>query len=232
MRGILSENLIIAKIEQKCDIKRDPTFDHVYKLDFIVDRFKSIAKLIPIGVQVTTKINDSVKLRGFLNERQKKTLLDKSIYVEVHPDVDIDSWGSELIYNALVAFAFQRGGISSEIRGVRINPDVSYEFFEIEEVLKSAQTVPEGDTVTGEIVKYFEKRGFGIIKTADGEWFLHINNITDDRLKNNFMPNIQVDADCNVTRPIYVDFENGGFQRQNAKLPMALNIRLSRQKNQ
>ena len=55
MSGKVSEHLIAAKIEQKCDIKRDPIYDHVYKLDFIVDRFKSIAKLIPVGVQVTTR---------------------------------------------------------------------------------------------------------------------------------------------------------------------------------
>ncbi len=228
MKGILSEDLIIARIEQKCDIKRDPTYDHVYKLDFIVDHFKSIAKLIPIGVQITTKVNDVLKLRRFLEERKKKTLVDKSIYIEVHPNVDINAWGSELVYNALVCFAFQRGIVKDEIGGVRINQDISYEFFDIEETIYNMRNPSEEKNITGQIVKYYPAKGYGKIRSGESEWFFHIYNVTDDRLKNKFIPNIQVDSECNVTRPIYVDFEDGGQQRKDARLPVALNVRLSK----
>lgn len=227
MNGRLSEDLIIAKIEQKCDIKRDPTYDHVYKLDFIVDRFKSIAKQIPIGVQVTTKLNDYFKQTEFLKERKKKTLVDKSIYVEVDPKVDISNWGSELIYSALVAFTFMKDLATKHISGVRIYPDIIYEFFDIEENIKKNQVATK-NTLTGKIVRYNPKKGFGFIETNENEkWFFHISSISDKKLKESFLDKAQINPEDNtLAKPIYVNFEDGGLPK-GASAPSAINIKLS-----
>ncbi len=230
MNGKLIESLVQAKIEQKCDIQTDPNFDHVYKLDFLVNRFKSIDKIIPIGVQVTTKPKDAVKMKAFLAERRKKRLVDKSVYLEIGADVDLSAWGSELVYNSLVAFAFQKETGYGEIVGIRINSDVSYKIFDIEECINSIEeSAPEaGSALTGSIFRYFPEKNSGNIKCEQGTWFFHTNEIKDSRLTNSFIPHIKIDDSCNVLRPIYVDFENGGYQRDDAKFPYAINIRLAK----
>jgi len=217
MHGMLSEHLIAAKIEQKCDIKKDPTYDHVYKLDFIVDRFKSIAKLIPIGVQVTTKSNDVLKMKRFFEVRKKKMLVDKSIYVEVHSDVDIDNWGSELIYNALVSFAFQKKLKETHILGVRINPDVTYDFFDIEEAIQNY--LPESGICSGKIVHYKPNQGWGFIKRDNQQWFFHIHDVDDEKLKNEVLPHL---ASGDSVSAVY--FRDMGFDPKDSKYRKAVNI--------
>jgi hypothetical protein len=232
MKGTLNEDLIVAKIEKKCDIKTNPTYDHQYKLDFIVDRFKSIDKLIPIGVQVTIRLNNTTKQKIFLTERKKKTLVDKSIYIEVHPDVDITNWGSELIYNALVSFVFQKKLVKEDIVGLRINPDTTYEFFNIEENIKSARKSTQkstGKILKGKIVRYFPDKGYGFIETKDtSRWFFHISKVSDNRLTDSFLPNAQINQDDNtLIKPIYVEFEDNGHTRGQDDSPEAINIKLS-----
>lgn len=134
MTGKMIEDMILLKIQQKCSIQRDQTFDHVYKLDFIVNQFNSIHKLIPIGVQLTSHLDHIPKMREFFVCRQKKTLVDRSLYIEVHPDVDVDAWGTELIYAAIVSFVFQQELRQHDVYGVRINPDVTFNFFDIQKV--------------------------------------------------------------------------------------------------
>lgn len=221
MSGRVSEHLIAAKIEQKCDIKRDPVFDHVYKLDFIVDRFKSIAKLIPIGVQVTTRMNDSMKLRKFYEQRKKKTMVDKSVYVEVHPDVDIDAWGAELVYNALVSFAFQKNTGLGDIVGVRVNANISYEFFDIVEALKACET---SDTGPGKIVYYKPDKGYGFIARNNDQWFFHISAVSDIELKDEILPNLAVEQNGSVIDHVEVYFDDCGLDSPKNKYRRAENV--------
>jgi len=232
MKGQLNEDLIAAKIEQKCDIKRSPTYDHQYKLDFIVDRFKNIDKLIPIGVQVTLKQNDLSKQEQFLSERKKKTLVDKSIYIEVHPDVDIYNWGSELIYNALVSFVFQKNLGIGDIVGLRINQNITYEFFNIEENVESARakvSKPSGQILKGQIFRYNPDKGFGFIEGKNSQkWFFHITKVIDDQF-DKFIGNAEYKQNDLLSKPIYVDFENAGVTKQGGdNLPEAKNIKISR----
>ncbi len=228
MNGFYSENLIIAKLEQKCDLKRDAVYDHQYKLDFIVDRFKNIDKLIHIGVQVTTNPNDPAKQREFVRERKKKTLVDRSLYVKVAPGVDIDHWGAELIYNAIVSFSFQEDLKQKYVLGVMINPDVTYEFFELEDADDPVAKEKNG-FLHGTIAKYVKEKGFGFIEAEGGRWFFHINDVEDENLKDNFLPNAEVEPETKkVIRPIYVDFQDGGRTRPEAVANSAHNVRLSR----
>ncbi len=227
MKGLLTEDVIVARIEQKCDIKRDPTYDHQYKLDFIVDRFKSIAKLIPIGVQITTRLNDVPKQRVFLLERRKKTLVDRSIYVEVHPDVDINNWGAELIYNALVSFTFKNSLKKIDVSGVRINADITYDFFSLEDSIRQTHSA-----IHGKIFKYFPERKYGFIETKDkGQWYFNNDGITDSNLIENFLPNIQLNSDNNrLVRAIFVDFDDAGYESNDKSVPKAINIKLAKGK--
>lgn len=221
MSGKVSEHLIAAKIEQKCDIKRDPIYDHVYKLDFIVDRFKSIAKLIPVGVQVTTRMSDLIKLKKFYDQRIKKTMVDRSVYIEVNPDVDIDAWGSELIYNALVAFVFQKNLNLGDIVGIRINPDISYEFFNIPETLTSSIS---NSLSPGKIVFYRADKGYGFIARDNEQWFFHISAVTDPQLRDEVLPGLPVEANGSVIEPVEVYFDDCGLDNAKNKYRRAENV--------
>jgi cold shock CspA family protein len=142
MRGFVNEDLIVAKLEQRCDIKRDPVYDHKYKLDFIVNGFKKIDRLVHIGVQVTTNPNDAEKQAIFLKERRKHTLVERSLYVKLSPEVDVQNVGAELVYNAIVSFAFQQRLRSKDIMGVLIHADATYDFFELRDAVASAPRPP------------------------------------------------------------------------------------------
>ena len=228
MNGNLVESLIMAKLEQKCDVTSDPVYDHVYKIDFLIQKFKNIDRIVALGVQVTTRMHDTYKMKVFLAERQKKTLVDRSIYIEVHPEVNVAAWGSELICNALIAFAFQKG-IDQDILGVRINPDISYEFFDLSETVENTPT-ESLRTLSGKITRYYPTSSSGTITTNIGEWFFHLNDVTDERLRTSFIPNIRLGDENRVVRPIYVEFDDGGYQRENVKFPKALNVKLSQSK--
>ncbi len=222
MVGKLIEETIIAKLESKCDIKRSGIYDHDYKLDFIIDRFKNIDKLIPVGIQITTRINDIVKQRNFLALREKKTLVDKSIYVEVHPDVDISKWGVELIYNAIVSFIYQKKKREEDIIGVRINPDVTFDYFDLADSLRT------GIEMRGKVVQYFSDQNYGFIESEDNnQWLFDCESIIDSALRLKFIPNIQYVEGTYLKKPIYVDFEDGG-KRNGDATQIAIGVRLSR----
>jgi len=225
MNGFLSEDRIKAKLAKNCDIKEDPIYDHRYKLDFIIDRFKDIDKLVHIGVQVTTNPNDSQKQSEFVRERRKRTLVDRSVYVKIHPEVDIDHWGAELVYNAITAFAFQKDLRQKDVIGVKINPDVTYEFFEVG-ALEETSERQVGRLLKGRIYKYNKSRGYGFIESEGQKWFFHFSSIKDDELRENILPLVDTELDTNnLERPIPVEFEDGGFTREDAPAPSALNIR-------
>ncbi len=225
MRGQLTEDLVIAKIQQKCDIKRDPKYDHVYKLDFIIDRFQQIDKLLPIGVQVTINPDDAHKQKVFLAERNKRTLVDRSIYIKVDPGVDIDSYGAELIYQAIVAFAFQRDMQKLFVTGVRINQDVSYEFFTLGETpARRGNGSPLATGLLGRIIKYFPNNGFGFISSDAGDFFFHISDVLDENLKTVILPTAEIESE-GLKHPVAVTFSDVGVTRDGADKPTAKGIK-------
>lgn len=227
MSGFLNENLIKAKLAKRCDIKEDPIYDHKYKLDFVIDRFKDIDKLVHIGVQVTINPNDSSKQAEFLRERKKASLVDRSLYVKVHPSADIDHWGAELIYTAITAFAFQKDLRSKDVLGVHINQNVTYEFFELAEQSEHPSAQTAGRTLYGKMTAYNKQKGFGFIEAdSGGKWFFHFSSIKDDELRDNTLPNAAVNPDTiGLEKPISVEFQDGGFTREDALAPSALNIK-------
>lgn len=226
MRGQLTEDLVIAKIQQKCDIKREPKYDHVYKLDFIIDRFQQIDKLLPIGVQVTINPDDAYKQKVFLTERLKRTLVDRSIYIKVDPGVDIDSYGAELIYQSIVAFAFQRDMQKHNVMGVRISPDVSYEFFTLGQsaTRRASSATPKATGLKGRITKYFPNNGFGFITSESGDFFFHISDVIDENLKTVTLPNAEIESE-GLKHPVAVTFSDVGVTRDGADKPTAKSIK-------
>ncbi len=154
-------------------------------------------------------------------------LVDRSIYVEVHPDVDINNWSAELIYNAIVTFTFGKKLREKDILGVRINPDVTYEFFDIEDSLSQGR-----GTLRGKIYRYFPDKKYGFIETEGmGQWYFNIDGIKDTKLIESFLPKAKLDTENNrLLRPIFVDFEDAGYKGSESGSPRALDIKLSKGK--
>ena len=68
-------------------IEVNPTLDHDFKIDFVVHSIRSIVRRFgPVGVQVTTKQTDAVKLQKFLEESAK--VVDRRMYLEMPEDID------------------------------------------------------------------------------------------------------------------------------------------------
>ena len=220
--GHLVESLVVAKLSVLCDIQQDQDFDHRYKLDLIINRFKNIAKLVPIGVQITTRIDDLEKLKRFAAERKKNTLVNKSAYVVIHPDVDVNSYGAELIYSALVSFAFSEVCRDENIY-VYVSPDVSYRVLDLDNAIKEIderQQLTKLNTddgkVTGEIYYYNIDKQFGYIRNGNTSWRFIINAVQDAYLKNEALPNPHnYNPPTKLIRPIPVCFVDKGKSNEN-----------------
>jgi hypothetical protein len=208
--GKLVEQLIIAMLGQKCDITTEPTYDHLYKIDFVVDRFKYIMALRHIGVQVTTRLADVAKQNEFVNARGRKSLVQRCIYMEVDPSVDVSAYGAELAYNAIVGFAFRDDMKTQDLVGVRIKPDVSYEYFDVLAAI-DAQPAPAGgydEYLTGRIVRYNPSKGYGFIKAEAGDWFFHISEAEPGIEE--MLLSAEYAASGYLSRPVPVSFRNAG----------------------
>ena len=68
IHGINFEERLRTKLEALgCRIYHDQTYDHQYKLDFIVNGFRDVARLPEhIGLQITANRDDATKQREFL----------------------------------------------------------------------------------------------------------------------------------------------------------------------
>ncbi len=249
MDGILLEKLVVAHLAMKCDIKRDAVYEHQYKLDFIIDRFREfVSKLQHVGVQITC-YTDPSGVRDFLRMAEKrKGLTRRNAYVVIPPELGrqaVDNWASELVYNALVAFLFSKELKDVYEIGIRILADMTYEFFDLvagqnRQVHKSnGNGAPHrepgelaqgtGSKLRGKIVRFLEggDKNFGFIRQAGSqkEFFFHKDMLTDPMVIRFLENRIRIANPQNgqLARPVYVQFEDGGGA-EDSQCPRAVNI--------
>lgn len=237
VNGRLWEELIIAKMAQKCDIKRDPNIDSVYKLDFIIDRFKEVARSTHIGVQVTTRLDDIGKQREFINAKGRALYVPRSVYLEIEPDVDVSTFGAELSYIAIAAFAFGMERKGADLVGIRIKGDCSYYYFDVGKsprafALPRKEHGPEGgqqnegqqERLEGMLFKYVSDRGFGFIKTEQKEdFFFHISDL-EETLKQAVISTPV--SGSYLQNPIAVSFKPGAPKNESSA-PVAQDVKPS-----
>ncbi|MDA8157494.1 MAG: hypothetical protein M0Z52_13750 [Actinomycetota bacterium] len=237
VNGRLWEELIIAKMAQKCDIKRDPNIDSVYKLDFVIDRFKDVARSMHIGVQVTTRLDDIGKQREFINAKGRALYVPRSVYLEIEPDVDVSTFGAELSYIAIAAFAFGLERKGADLVGIRIKGDCSYAYFEVGKSTRAAQFPRKGyeaggaanqerpERLEGTLFKYVSDRGFGFIKTGQKEdFFFHISDL-EEALKQTVVSTPM--SGSYLQSPVTVSFQPGAPKNENTA-PVAQDIRAAK----
>src|SRR6266540_319621 len=110
IHGINFEERLRTKLESLgCRIYYDQTYDHQYKLDFIVNGFRDVARLPEhIGLQLTANKDDVVKQREFLHIQKKSFVVPKAVYLEADPSADLEQGAATLVYAALLALVFNR----------------------------------------------------------------------------------------------------------------------------
>lgn len=274
-RGFDFEDRICTKLEQiGCRLQRDQKLDHKYKLDFKVIAFPDNPGTYSLGVQVTAKRDDYEKQHEFEVLQKLSNVAHKSLYLELAGNLDLEDGGSLAVFTVICSFQFDRRFQDTKVQGAVINPDYTYEFFDIAErsrmlreyarqqvVEAHRPTIPAAPLQLRELESHFahpgaalpglpvvsngtselpknmtgdqegllnaykRSEGFGFTLGKNGEtYFVHVNAIVDDRLKEELNQIPYSEFAYPVEIPVV--FQDGGFTKQGAKYRAAKNIRM------
>ena len=177
IHGINLEERLLTKLEALgCRIYHDQTYDHQYKLDFIVNGFRHVARLPEhIGLQVTANRDDLAKQQEFLQIQRRSFVVPKAVYLEVDPEADIEQGAATLVYAALLTLVFNVAYRKCRVTGLRLSRGFSFEFFDLEENIRrlqsfdktsrSPQTIQTNDELLmGKIINFHKEKGYGFIQ--------------------------------------------------------------------
>ena len=114
-----------------CELTQSEELNHKYKLDFIITRFDGIAKMRPIGIQVTTRPSDREKMREFLARQRQFEYVEKALYIELNNN-EIDQGIDRLVYGSIVYFLFSTSFSKIAFLGLRVRPNFTVDFFDLE----------------------------------------------------------------------------------------------------
>lgn len=211
-----------------CLIESKEKYDHEFKLDFMVYRLAGFEKPLPIsvGVQVTADTEDLNKQREFLEVQRRLRPVQKSIYLALDSQLDVEGGGEYAVFVALGTCIFDRANRDKRVIGVRIYRDFSFEMFDIEEHLRGGKSIrADSDGQQGWLegrVNYYKRlERFGFIGW-DGTpdfWF------SRDRVEDTELLGILDNAELYVSGTPIV-FQNAGITRDGEKRPTASRIRL------
>jgi hypothetical protein len=193
IHGINFEERLRTKLESLgCRIYYDQTYDHQYKLDFIINGFRDVARLPQhIGIQVTAKRDDVAKQREFLQTQKRSFVVPKAVYLEADPEADMEQGAATLVYAALLSLVFNRTYRNRRVVGLRLSRGFSFEFFDLEENMRRLQDFdadrrfapPVSEEVLGgRVINFHKEKGYGFIECASrpNNVFFHIRNGVDD----------------------------------------------------
>ena len=223
------EDRLKSRLERMgCLIESKEKYDHEFKIDFMLYRLAGFEKPLPIsvGVQVTTAADDLDKQREFLEGQRRLRPVQKSIYLILDSQVDVEGGGEYAAFVALGSCIFDRANREKRIIGVKINRDFSFEMFDLDGNLRGAQ-VPRVDPerlevwIEGRINYYKRPEKFGFIGW-DGEpdfWFGR-DSVQDPELLG-----VLDNPDFAISGTPIV-FQSAGITRDGEKRPTAIRIRL------
>ncbi|MBI3329249.1 MAG: hypothetical protein HYZ81_21425 [Nitrospinae bacterium] len=225
------EDRLKSRLERiGCLIESKEKYDHEFKLDFMLYRLAGFEKPMPIsvGVQVTTAAEDLDKQREFLEVQRRLRPVQKSIYLILDSQLDVEGGGEYAAFVALGCCIFDRANREKRVIGVRINRDFSFEMFDLDGNLRSAQA-PRADPERQEVwvegrVNYYkrlEKFGFIGWDGAPDFWFGR-DNVQDSELLG-----MLDDPEFSVSGTPIV-FQSAGITRGGEKRPTAIRICLKK----
>lgn len=241
IHGINFEERLRTKLEALgCRIYYDQTYDHQYKLDFIVNGFRDVARLPEhIGMQITANKDDVTKQREFVYVQKKNIIVPKAVYLEADPVADIEQGAATLVYAALLTLVFNRAYRYRRVVGLRLTRNFSFEFFDLEEnirrLLEMDKTVKPQRSVTlseellvGKIINFNKEKGYGFIEceSRPNNVFFHIrNDVSDDVLTR--IESVQEESTGWRQLDIPVCFREKSVIRFGEDKPAAFDIKLS-----
>jgi len=241
IHGINFEERLRTKLEALgCRIYYDQTYDHQYKLDFIVNGFRDVARLPEhIGMQMTANKDDVTKQREFVYVQKKNIIVPKAVYLEADPLADIEQGAATLVYAALLTLVFNRAYRYRRVVGLRLTRNFSFEFFDLEEnirrLLDLDKTVKPQRSVTlseellvGKIINFNKEKGYGFIEceSRPNNVFFHIrNDVGDDVLTR--IESVQEESTGWRQLDIPVSFREKSVIRFGEDKPAAFDIKLS-----
>lgn len=195
IHGINFEERLRTKLESLgCRMYHDQTYDHQYKLDFIVNGFRHVARLPEhIGMQVTANRDDLAKQREFLQVQRRTFVVPKAVYMEVDPEADIEQGAATLVYAALLTLVFNPSYRKCRVIGLRLSRGFTFEFFDLDENIRRLQNGFESgnrsshtvqvsrEALVGKIINFHKEKGYGFIECASrpDNVFFHIRNDVD-----------------------------------------------------
>jgi hypothetical protein len=194
IHGINLEERLLTKLESLgCRIYHDQTYDHQYKLDFIVNGFRNVARLPEhIGLQVTANKDDLSKQQEFLQVQRKSLVVPKAVYLEIDPEADVEQGAATLVYAALLTLVFNSAYRKCRVTGLRLTRGFSFEFFDLEENIRRLQGFERGpraphpiqvsdEVLVGSIINFHKEKGYGFIQCVSrpNNVFFHIRNDID-----------------------------------------------------
>lgn len=133
--GFEIEDRICTKLETYgFRLERNPVLDHKNKLDFVILKYPDHPGYgFSCGVQVTTRLDDVAKQREFIDAQKNQSLAvtQKTLYMELSEDVDIEFGGTIAVVSALLEFRLNRAYANERLAAVRIFGDSSYQFYDL-----------------------------------------------------------------------------------------------------
>ena len=243
IHGINFEERLRTKLEALgCRIYYDQTYDHQYKLDFIVNGFRDVARLPEhIGMQITANKDDVTKQRDFAYVQKKNIIVPKAVYLESDPTADIEQGAATLVYAALLTLVFNRAYKYRRVVGLRLTRNFSFEFFDLEENIRRLQdmekTIKSPRAVTlseellqGKIINFNKEKGYGFIEceSRPNNVFFHIRNDVDEEVLTRIEA-VQEESTGWRQLDIPVSFREKSVIRFGEDKPAAFDIKLSAQ---
>ncbi len=137
-KGMGFEDRLMAHLEKVgYDVEQDETLNHQYKIDFGIRRFPQNPKHYSLGLQVTERCDDLDKLREFNAVHSNGfQVVDRVLYVEVESS-DFERGVGHLLSTAISSFQFDSRFSGKQRCGVRVLSNMTYEFFDIDQKLKT-----------------------------------------------------------------------------------------------
>lgn len=240
IHGINFEERLRTKLESLgCRIYHDQTYDHQYKLDFIVNGFTHVARLPEhIGLQVTANKDDLAKQREFLQVQKRSFVVPKAVYLEVDPEADVEQGAATLVYAALLTLVFNSAYRKRRVVGLRLSRGFSFEFFDLEENMQRLQGFEKESRgssfmqeseqpLVGRIINFHKEKGYGFIECErrPNNVFFHIRNDVDETVVNK-IHSIEEGATGWRQLDIPVTFREKVISRSRGHKPAAFDIKL------
>lgn len=124
-------------------------WDHAHKLDFLISRFPKYPKVVSIGCQITSRLNDGGKRAEFVARNTpgdgRVTVADKAIYLEWDERVQLNKGGAELVAQILSAFHFDESFADKKVWAARIyarDDAYGYIFYDPLQPPKTSEFIP------------------------------------------------------------------------------------------